>query len=110
MLEFSGIPATMEQTLEYLVVGGTAVWVGATFPARSTRIDAEKMVRNLLTIKGLHNYNGDDLVKAAQFMEENHSVFPFDSLVYNGFSLDEVNEAFHFASTENPFRAGIQID
>jgi putative phosphonate catabolism associated alcohol dehydrogenase len=110
VLEFSGIPATMEQTLDYLVTGGMAVWVGATFPARSTRLDAEKIVRNLITIKGLHNYNEDDLVTAVQFMEENHSAFPFDSLVYNGFSLDEVNEAFHYALTENPFRAGIQID
>jgi threonine dehydrogenase-like Zn-dependent dehydrogenase len=110
VLEFSGIPATMEQTLDYLVIGGIAVWIGATFPARSTRVDAEKIVRNLITIKGLHNYNEDDLVEAVNFMENYHNNFPFLSLVHNQFTLDEVNEAFHYALTENPFRAGIQID
>lgn len=109
ILEFSGFPATMEQTLDYMVVGGTAVWVGATFPARSTRIEAEKIVRNLYTIKGLHNYNEDDLVTAVQFMEENHNNFPFLSLVHDHFTLNEVNEAFQYAISENPYRVGIKF-
>jgi len=109
VLEFSGIPATIEQTLDYLEVGGTAVWVGATFPARSTRIDAEKIVRNLHTIKGLHNYNEDDLVAAVNFMEENHNNFPFLSLVHDQFTLNEVNEAFQYAISANPHRVGIRI-
>jgi putative phosphonate catabolism associated alcohol dehydrogenase len=109
VLEFSGIPATIEQTLDYLVVGGTAVWIGATFPARSTRIDAEKIVRNLHTIKGLHNYNEDDLVAAVHFMEENHNNFPFLSLVHDQFTLNEVNKAFQYAISANPHRVGIKI-
>ncbi len=109
ILEFSGFPATIEQTLDYLVVGGTAVWVGATFPARSTRIEAEKIVRNLFTIKGLHNYNEDDLVTAVNFMENQHNNFPFLSLVHNQFTLNEVNEAFLYAISANPHRVGIKI-
>ncbi len=109
VLEYSGNPLAMEQTLDYLGIGGLAIWVGAAYPARSTRIDAEKVVRSLLTIKGLHNYNEDDLVDAVQFIEENHYLFPFESVVYNGFSLTEANEAFQYAITENPFRTGISI-
>jgi putative phosphonate catabolism associated alcohol dehydrogenase len=109
VLEFSGFPATMEQTLNYLMVGGTAVWVGATFPARPTQIDAEKIVRNLHTIKGLHNYNEEDLVAAVCFMEKNHNNFPFISLVHNKFTLSEANEAFQYAIAANPHRVGIKI-
>lgn len=109
VLEFSGFPATMEQTLNYLLVGGTAVWVGATFPARPTQIDAEKIVRNLHTIKGLHNYNEDDLVAAVHFMEKHHNNFPFISLVHNQFTLSEANEAFQYAIAANPHRVGIKI-
>jgi putative phosphonate catabolism associated alcohol dehydrogenase len=108
VFEFSGIPATMEQTLDFLVIGGMAVWVGATFPARSTRVDAEKIVRNLITIKGLHNYNEDDLVTAVNFMEENHNNFPFMSLVHDQYTLNEVNEAFQYAISANPYRVGIK--
>jgi alcohol dehydrogenase len=110
VLEFSGFPATMEQTINYLQVGGTAVWVGATFPARPTQINAENIVRNLLTIKGLHNYNEEDLVAAVSFMEKNHNNFPFINLVHNQFTLNKVNEAFQYALEANPHRVGIKLN
>lgn len=109
ILEFTGIPMIMEQTLDFLEIGGISIWVGATFPTRSTRIDAEKIVRNLYTIKGLHNYNEDDLVVAVQFMENQHNNFPFLSLIHNQFTLNEVNEAFQYAISANPHRVGIKI-
>lgn len=109
VLEFSGIPSIIEQTLDLLEIGGISVWIGATFPTRSTRIDAEKIVRNLFTIKGLHNYNEDDLVEAVNFMENHHNNFPFLSLVHNQFTLTEVNEAFQYAISANPHRVGIMF-
>ncbi len=109
VLEFSGIPSVIEQTLDFLEIGGISVWIGATFPTRSTRIDAEKIVRNLYTIKGLHNYNEDDLVEAVNFMEQNHNKFPILSLVHDQFTLNEVNEAFQYAISANPHRVGIMI-
>jgi len=109
ILEFSGIPSSIEQTLDYMAIGGTAVWIGATFPARSTRIDAENLVRNIHTIKGLHNYNEDDLVSAVDFMENHHDNFPFLNLIHNQFTLHEANEAFHYAISANPYRVGITI-
>ena len=109
MIDFSGSPETMEATLEYLQTGGTAVWIGATYPQRSVPVNAEKMVRRVWTIKGLHNYNGEDFLKAVEFMEQNYLNFPFDSLIYDGFSLDRSNDAFQYAIAHNPFRVGIMI-
>ena len=109
IIELSGQPDTMEHTLELLATGGTAVWVGATYPARNTCISAEKLIRKIHTIKGLHNYNLQDFVNAVRFIEENHEKYPFLSLIYDGFNLAETNEAFSFASDKNPFRVGIKI-
>ncbi len=109
VLEFSGNPESMENTLRILNIGGVAIWVGATFPQRDVSINGEYMIRNLLTIKGLHNYNEQDLVLAAQFIEQNHKYYDFNALVYDHFSFKKLNEAFDYAIEENPFRVGINL-
>lgn len=109
VLEFSGIPEAMKSTLELLDIGGTAVWIGATFPQPDISINGEKMIRRVLTIKGLHNYNQSDLVSAVSFMESSFRQFDFDSLVHGGFSLDQTVEAYQYAIDHNPFRVGIDL-
>jgi putative phosphonate catabolism associated alcohol dehydrogenase len=109
LIETTGIPSIIEQSLDVLRIGGTSVWVGAVFPERNISLSAEKIVRNLLNIKGLHNYNIQDFIQAVQFVEEHHANFPFLQLVEGTFSLKEVNEAFNFAISNNSIRVGIQI-
>ena len=109
LIEATGVPEVMEDSLELLNIGGTAVWVGAVFPARKISLNAEKMVRHLWNIKGLHNYNVQDFIKAVEFVENYHTVFPFITLVEKTFSLIEVNEAFNYALLNNSMRVGIKI-
>ena len=109
VLEFSGMPSAMESTLEMLDVGGTAVWIGATFPQASIPVNAEKMIRRVLTIKGLHNYNQHDLVAAVDFLEAEYQTFDFDALVHGGFTLDQTTAAYQYAIDNNPFRVGIDL-
>jgi alcohol dehydrogenase len=109
VLEFSGIPEAMKSTLELLDIGGTAVWIGATFPQPDIAINGEKMIRRVLTIRGLHNYNQSDLVAAVDFMESSFNDFDFDSLVHGGFSLEQTAAAYQYAIDHNPFRVGIDL-
>ncbi len=109
VIETSGVPEAMENTLEVVGIGGMAIWVGAVFPQRPLRIDAERVVRHIHTIRGLHNYNEQDLVRAAEFMETHHRRFPFVQLIYDPYTLDQVNEAFAYALRENPFRVGVKV-
>jgi threonine dehydrogenase-like Zn-dependent dehydrogenase len=109
VLELSGQPSSMELTLDLLNIGGVAVWVGATYPARDTQINAEKLIRNILTIKGLHNYNREDFISAVNFIENQYQNFPFNALIDDHYSLDDVNDAFQEAIKMNPFRVGIRL-
>jgi putative phosphonate catabolism associated alcohol dehydrogenase len=109
LIETTGVPSMIEQSLDVFRIGGTAVWVGAVFPNRNISLSAEKIVRNLLNIKGLHNYNIQDFIHAVQFVENHYTKFPFLQLVEGTFSLKEVNEAFNFALSNNSMRVGIQI-
>ena len=109
IFELSGVAEAMEQSLALLGIGGIALWVGATHPQRKLQIDAERVIRNLWTIKGLHNYNQADFIAAVQFIEKFHATFPFDQVIFDSFKLEDINTAFDYAINANPFRVGIRF-
>lgn len=109
VLEFSGLPSAMHTTLNTLGIGGMAIWVGATFPQSSISINAEMIIRKLITIKGIHNYNEADFIAATDFFEVAYDTYDFDSLVQGGFCLEQTNEAYQYALKENPYRVGIDL-
>ena len=82
--------------------------IGAAFPQRPIQVDAEQVVRRLLTIRGLHNYNLDDFITAISFVEQHHNRFPFADLIEDRFSLVEVDAAFAHAVTSGAHRVGIR--
>ncbi len=108
VLDFTGSPEVVARSLELLGIGGTAVWVGATYPQPAVPLLAEQIVRRLLTIRGIHNYNTVDLLRAVDFMESNHDRYPFVTLVEGAFPLTEAAAAFEFALNHHPYRAGIR--
>jgi len=108
IIDTTGIPSVMENGLEMLAIGGTAVWVGAVYKQQDTQINAEMIVRNLLTIKGLHNYTPNDLGFAIDFITDNRNKYPFETLVSEEFSLDDLSEAFEIANSGKHYRVGIK--
>jgi putative phosphonate catabolism associated alcohol dehydrogenase len=109
VLDFTGSPEVMSAGIDLLGIGGTAVWVGATYPQPAVPLLAEHIVRRILTIRGIHNYNATDLLRAVDFMEAHHHHYPFAVLVDGAFPLSDVVAAFEFALKHNPYRAGIRI-
>ncbi len=107
-LDYSGVPDTMEAMVGALGIGGTAVFIGATFPQRPLALNAEQLVRNVHTLRGLHNYNGQDFVAAVEFIEAHHAAFPFASLVEDRFDLDQVDEAFAYGVGSGAHRVGVR--
>ncbi len=110
VFDMSGSPEAMEEGISTLAIGGTAVWVGAVFHQRKVMMDAEQIIRRLITIKGLHNYNYEDFVYAVDFMRRNAQHFPFEQIVGKEFSLSEAELAFAYALKNKPLRVGIRIE
>ncbi|WP_257669038.1 zinc-binding dehydrogenase [Parapedobacter tibetensis] len=109
VFDMSGSPDAMEMGLDTLSTGGIAIWVGAVFNARKLQVDAESIIRRLVTIKGLHNYNYDDLQHALNFLLRNFNNYPFDGIVEKEFPLSEAQQAFDYALDNKPLRVGIKI-
>jgi putative phosphonate catabolism associated alcohol dehydrogenase len=109
VFDMTGNPQAMEGGLDSLDVGGIAVWIGAVFPERPVAVDAQQLVRRLGQIRGLHNYNYEDFLNATAFIEKNYQKFPFEDVIEKEFPLDQVDQAFAFASEHKPVRVGIRI-
>ena len=107
VIETSGVPTAMEKGIELLNIGGINIWVGAVYAQRDLAVNAEKIVRNILTIKGLHNYIPADLATAIHFLNHHHQKYPFDQLVGTEFSLPELDLAFAAAQDNGHYRVGI---
>jgi alcohol dehydrogenase len=106
-LEFSGAPEAIEQALPLLGAGGRFVLAGATFPARPVALPAEQIVRSLLSIIGVYNYNPDDLKAALDFLDRTRACYPFKELIGRTFTLSEANAAFSYADKQRPPRVAV---
>jgi alcohol dehydrogenase len=110
VFDMTGNPQAMKMGIDSLAVGGCAIWIGAVFPDQPVPVDAQKVVRKLLQIRGLHNYNYKDFSDATAFIEKNYEKYPFEELIEVEYSLDKIEEAFAFASKSKPVRVGIKIN
>ena len=108
-IDVSGAPAAIETGVGLLRVGGRYVWVGAVFPARPVAISAETIVRNILSIQGVHNYGPEDLWAAVRFLRDNHRRFPFEELVAEKFALEDANAAFLRAAGSGALRVAVTM-
>jgi len=109
VFDMSGAPEAMETGIDLLTIGGCAVWVGAVFRNRKIQLDAERVIRNLITIKGIHNYNFEDLKYALDFLTSSYSRYPFDKVIEKEFGLEDAEKAFEYAVANKPIRVGIRI-
>ena len=101
------MPEAVENGLELLRFGGRMVMAGSTFPSRAVALPAEQVVRRMLQLTGVYNYQPEDLASALEFLASEVERYPFASLVGREFSLDEVQVAFDYSETVRPPRVAI---
>jgi putative phosphonate catabolism associated alcohol dehydrogenase len=98
-IELSGSPAGVSAALDILRTGGTAIIAGTTIPCDSIVIDPNKLVRRMITIRGVHNYAPRDLVSALDFLETHSPSLPVKMLYGGRFPLADIDNAFAMAAT-----------
>ncbi|QJY49379.1 zinc-binding dehydrogenase [Pseudonocardia broussonetiae] len=96
-MELSGVPSAVAACLGALDTGGVAVLAGSVSPADPVPLDAERLVRGLHTVVGVHNYRAGDLQAAMDFLAAHHRDHPFAELVGGRFALHELDAAVRAA-------------
>ena len=91
-----------------VAVGGTVVLVGSVFPAEPVPVDAESVVRRLVTVAGVHNYTGAELADAVAFLAGRGRAYPFADAVGSVRALVDIDAALIEASAPGaPLRVGL---
>jgi putative phosphonate catabolism associated alcohol dehydrogenase len=106
VIEASG--HAVRDALAGVAVGGTVVLVGSVFPADPVPLDAESIVRRLVTVAGIHNYTGAELAEAVAFLAGRGRAYPFGDAVGAVRGLHEIDAALAEAATPGaPLRIGL---
>jgi putative phosphonate catabolism associated alcohol dehydrogenase len=108
VLELSGSADAVEAACRLGDVGARIVLVGTVMKSRPVHLDPEQIVRQWLTIHGVHNYVPDDLRAAIGFLQRFHTAFPFAELVARTYPLEDVNEAIDAAVRDRPVRVAVR--
>lgn len=107
VVEASGSPHAVDLAVREVGVGGAVVLVGSVFPAGTVAIDPEQIVRRLITIRGVHNYDPTDLLGAAEFLRTRGDAYPFASLVGARFALADIDAAISEAARGSAVRVAV---
>ena len=107
VIEVCGSPEVIPSGLKMLRVGGRYVLGGLVNPDSFVRVDANMILRKLITLRGVHNYHPRHLIEALDFVTANRTRFPFHALVDAKFPLDQVGVAIKRAADRIVLRAAI---
>ncbi len=107
VIELCGYPEVIPSGIQMLRTGGRYVLGGLVNPDAFVRIDANQILRKLITLSGVHNYHPRHLIQALDFVHTNRKRFPFHELVDGKYSLDEVGQAMQDAADRKVLRAAI---
>ena len=92
VMEFTGHPSALNEGLDFIRRGGRYVVVGQ-LGSGTTTIKPSLIVSKQLRILGSLSGRAKAYWKALEFVSANKQHFPFDRMISNHYSLDEVNLA-----------------
>lgn len=107
VIEVCGDPRAIPVGLQMARSGGRYVLGGVVNPGSRVTIDANQIVRKLITLRGVHNYHPRHLLEALDFVAGNRQRFPFKELVDGRYGLDQVGQAMRDAADRKVLRAAI---
>jgi threonine dehydrogenase-like Zn-dependent dehydrogenase len=77
VLEVCGDPGVIASGIAMLRIGGRYVLGGVVNPDAMVTLDANLLLRKMLTLRGVHNYHPRHLVEALDFVVAQRQRFPF---------------------------------
>jgi putative phosphonate catabolism associated alcohol dehydrogenase len=107
VIEVCGMAEAIPLGIDLLRVGGTYVLGGVVNPRAMVTLDANLLLRKMLTLRGVHNYHPRNLIEALDFVTANRQRFPFHDLVDAKYPLDRINDAIADAAARRVLRAAI---
>ncbi|MGJ3192329.1 zinc-binding dehydrogenase [Paenarthrobacter sp. FR1] len=89
-VDVSGAAQAVESAFASLDIKGRMVLAGSVSPGPAVLLDPERMVRSLLTVTGVHNYEPKHLQEAMDFVHETRDTYQWGVLVEEPCALAEL--------------------
>lgn len=106
VIETSG--HAVREAIEGVTVGGTVVLVGSLSAADPVLLDAESVVRRMVTVVGVYGCTGAELTEAVAFLTGRSRAYPFAEAVGSIRSLGDIDSALaQAAKPDAPLRVGL---
>ena len=80
-IDFTGAATAVQSAFGRLDTGGRLVLAGSVTPSPPISVDPERVVRQWLTITGIHNYEPRHLAQAVAFLDATREKYPWAELV-----------------------------
>ncbi len=106
-IEVCGHADAVPTGLRMLRTGGSYIIGGLVTPDSNFTVDGNQLLKNWITLRGIHNYHPRHLIEALDFVMTNRGRFPFGKIVDSKFSLEQLDEAFKKATERSVLRAAI---
>jgi len=107
VIEASGATEAVRSAVALVGIGGVVVLVGSVFPSDPVAVDPERLVRSLITIRGVHNYAPRDLAAAVSYLRTRAATRPFAQLVGSRYPLHQLDIALDDARSQRAVRVAI---
>lgn len=107
-IELSGANPAVEAALQQVRIGGQVVLAGSVAKVPAISVNPEQLVRRMLRVVGVHNYEPADLLSAVAFLDATVDRGWFSDLVEVEFPLTEVEAAFRYAEEKKPLRVAVK--
>lgn len=108
-LELAGVPSIVPTGMAALRKGGRYIEIGCSFPQAHVTIDMSVILWNLLTVRGVHNYDVKHLRRAVQLVSQSMELFPYQQFVSRAYTLEQINDALRFAEVNPVGRVAIEF-
>ncbi|MFB7719205.1 zinc-binding dehydrogenase [Nocardia sp. NPDC056100] len=91
--DFSGSTDAVREAYSRLDIGGTLVLAGSVKPGPPLPLDPEAVVRQWLTLTGVHNYEPRHLTRAIALLDRTRTRYPWHTLIAPPVPLDKITTA-----------------
>jgi putative phosphonate catabolism associated alcohol dehydrogenase len=108
VLETAGVAALVPEGVRLLRPGGTYVFVGMVHPDTALELTGEQVIRQCLSIHGVHNYAPEHLSQAVRFLDRTVGRLPYESLVSPSVPLADLEQGFRLAQTQQWHRVSVR--
>lgn len=107
IIDMSAAVPAIQHSPHLLRIGGSLVLIGSVADSEPVCWDPQQLVRKMIHIQGIHNYNSRDFREAVRFVHQHDKSYPWNDLFSPAYDLADAQSAFQQAMSGQHIRVAL---